>query len=316
MVSNYSITEPTHLLHTHKHTTTFLRFLKVMHLPEVARMYDVAERILGYDLKKLVLEGPENLLNQTLHSQPALLIAGLAAVEKLKHENPSALDQISYVAGLSLGEYTALVFAGALTFEDALRLVQVRAMAMQAASETTKGEMMTVIGLEDAALKRHCVKARKLTKEFVQISNFLNPKGRVISGQPNAVAAVRNVLQANTSVRLFDVPVSGAFHTKLMASARDALVESLGNTEIREPTIPVVANINGRPYNSPEDIQEGLARQLVDQVMWQKSIEYMIDKGIKVMYDMGPGKQIMGMIRQINKPIAKSDRPTAVNISV
>ena len=279
-------------------------------------MYEVAERILGYDLKKIVLEGPENLLNQTLHSQPALLIAGLAAVEKLKHETPTALDQIAYVAGLSLGEYTALVYARALTFEDAIRLVQVRAMAMQSASETTQGEMMTVVGLEDAALKRHCVKARKATKEFVQISNFLNPKGRVISGQPNAVAAVRNVLQANTGVRLFDVPVSGAFHTKLMAPAQDALIESLSNTPISEPTVPVIANINGRPYATPQDIQEGLARQLVGQVMWQKSVEYMISEGATVMYDMGPGKQIMGMLRQINKPIAKADRPTAVNIEV
>lgn len=298
--------QPSALLFVGQGAQTVGMTKELLDLPEVARMYDVAQKILGYDLKQIVLEGPENLLNQTLHAQPALLIAGLAAVEKLKRDNPSALNNVTQCAGLSLGEYTALVYAGAMSFEDAMRVVQARAMAMTAAATKTDGKMVTVIGMEDQPLEEVCRRAADSTSEPVQVSNYLFPKGRVIAGTPTAVNAVVNMIQAKSEITIKELAVSGAFHTELMSSARDALIDSLSCATITTPTVPVIANISAEPYKDAADVEAGLANQLVAPVMWQNVIEHMVETGIKVFYDMGPRSQLKTMNRHINRVAFKS----------
>jgi len=278
-----------------------------LEIPRVAEMYEIAEKVLGYDLKQIVMNGPAEKLSQTEYAQPALLIAGLAAVEKLRLSDSSALDNCAAVAGLSLGEYTALVHAGALSFEDAIKVVGVRAAAMQAAAEATNGKMVSVVGVTDAPLKGLCLLAENRTGKVVKIANYLFPKGRVVAGHAEAVDAFKIALSESNEkpLKVGDLVVSGAFHTSLMSSAQAAVANVLKEVEVKLPTIPVVANTTGRTYSSVEEIKTELAKQVVEPVLWENGVRSIIDSGCHLLYDMGPRTTIKAMVRKIDMKISK-----------
>lgn len=238
------------------------------------RMYDEASSVLGYDLGAVVRDGPPSTLTQTTYAQPALLVAGLAAVEQLKHDSPEYLPRCHATAGVSLGEYCALAFAGALTFGDAVRLVGIRATAMQAAADAVEGRMATVVGLDDRELEIVCAEAAAATGEHCSVSNFLFPRGRVIAGASSAVDAAWGLVKGKYGRRVVirGLEVSGAFHTPLMQPAVEALRAAVTATTLALPTVTVYANATGEPYTSTAEIREGLVQQLTSPVLWEQTI--------------------------------------------
>jgi len=281
-------------------------------IPEVARMFEVATDLLGYDLKQIVLHGPPEALNQTEHAQPALLIAGLAAVHKLQADDPGALSRVTAVAGLSLGEYTALVHAGALTFEDAIKVVGVRARAMQSAGKEAPGKMATVINLDDATLDAIVAEVSAQTGDVIAVSNLLFPKGRVLGGTPAALSAAVSAVKARGRVIVKELQVSGAFHTELMAKAQKPLADALAEVDISIPKIPVIANTTGKPYTSIDEIRTELVKQIVAPVLWEQSVEAILARHATTLYDMGPRQSIVPMIRKIDRAAAKKTKSVDV----
>eukprot|EP00041_Stephanoeca_diplocostata_P015828 m.303719 g.303719 ORF g.303719 m.303719 type:complete len:413 (+) comp20170_c0_seq7:103-1341(+) len=280
-------------------------------IPAVERMYQTAERVLGYDLKEIVLYGPEETLNETLYAQPALLIAGLAAVEKHMAEESNyggeTTARCAAALGLSVGEFAALVYAGALSFDDAISLVGIRAQAMSEAAHQLQGKMATVIGVQDSLLDQHCKDVVALLGKEVCISNFLFPLGRVVAGAPDAVDMVIERAKSTPGVRAMVKPlaVSGAFHTSLMAPAQGALRDALKMVDITMPRFPVISNTTGRPYTSPEEIRARLVDQIVQPVLWEESIRFLQNNACEVFYDMGPRTTLKTMLRKISPAAAK-----------
>lgn len=269
-------------------------------IPAVKALYDEAEEVLGYDLRKVVIEGPESKLNSTEFCQPAMFVAGLAAVEKLRAADPAAIEKCEAAAGLSLGEYTALVFAGAMAFKDALRIVKIRAEAMQRAGEVEPGTMLSVIGIPDAALTDMCARASASSKKTAIIANYLAPDIRVVSGHTEAVKAVAQEATPK-AVKVSFLDVSGAFHSPLMGSATDALRGALSTVSLSLPTrVSVYANTTGRKYRSVEEIREQLVLQVCEAVQWENSLREMLRDGATAFYELGPKRQIKSMMRKID----------------
>jgi len=272
-------------------------------IPKVKEMFDKAKEILGYDLLDLCLSGPKSKLDNTIHSQPALFVCSLAAVEKLRAENPKAVDSASCTAGLSLGEYTALVFAGVLSFEDALKVVKVRAESMaKAAGEGEPHGMMSIVGLADRDIEAICKQVRdKLGGDTVcQMANYLFPQGRVVSGHKKALAEAKKLATAKGALKAQEVAVSGAFHTSLMGSASSALEKVLGEVTFNNPRIPVYSNVTGSPFPGAEEIPALLKRQLCEPVRWEDTVKSIISAGKTQLHELGPGQQIKAMVKRID----------------
>ncbi|BDA43424.1 Malonyl CoA-acyl carrier protein transacylase [Coccomyxa sp. Obi] len=285
-------------------------------IPAVKKMLATAESVLGYDLLKLCLEGPKEKLDDTVYSQPALFVAGLAAVEKLRAEDPKLVDSCSAAAGLSLGEYCALVFAGALSFEDGLKVVKRRGESMAAAAKQGKPHgMLSIIGLGDAVLEDVCAKARaKLGGDTVcRIANYLFPTGRVASGHKDALAEVATLATAAGPMKAVPLAVSGAFHTPLMQPAREALIEVLGSVSFAEPRMPVYSNVTGAPFGAAEEIPGMLARQLVEPVQWERTLTALVkDAGKSQLAELGPGAQIKAMVKRVDMGVWKAMKNVSV----
>lgn len=274
-------------------------------LPRVKDMLDKAQQILGFDLLEICLKGPKELLDSTKVAQPALLVSDLAAVEMFKGDQPP-----SYYAGLSLGEYAALIAAGALSFEDGMKVVKVRSEEMDrcATSAVKPHGMLSVVGVDDAVLAKICssaleeVKRKDPSRDVVcQISNCLFPQGRVVSGHLDCLAIVEDLAKAKGALKTLSLAVAGAFHTPLMEPARQALVAALESVEIRRPLVPVISNVTGRPFpDDPNEIRSLLARQLVEPVMWESSIKHIISEGKNKLVECGPGTQIKAMVRRLD----------------
>eukprot|EP00730_Choanoeca_flexa_P012692 TRINITY_DN4528_c0_g1_i1.p1 TRINITY_DN4528_c0_g1~~TRINITY_DN4528_c0_g1_i1.p1 ORF type:complete len:342 (+),score=97.39 TRINITY_DN4528_c0_g1_i1:52-1077(+) len=283
---------------------------KEQSIPAVAQMYATAADVLGYDLKKIVME-EEQQINETKYCQPAMLIAGLAAVEKLKLEDPDALKLCQAAAGLSLGEYTALVHAGAMSLEDALRVVQVRAQGMQAAGEAQKGTMLSIVGVDDAAIAQACERAAAATGQVATVANLLAPGIRAVSGGPDALQQVHDALKDEATKVAFLV-VSGAFHTSMMAPAAEGLKKVLAEVDIRMPEMKVYANTTGKPYESVEQIRTELVKQVVEPVLWETTMKAMVADGHTSLYELGPRRQIKSMLRKVDPAVFKK----TVNVTV
>jgi len=270
-------------------------------LPAVREMLATAERVLGYDLLA-VTEGDRADLDDTARAQPALLVGGLAAV-----------DACSACAGLSLGEYTALVFAGALSLEDALRVVKVRAESMAAAAAAGDPHgMLSVIGLGDEALEALCGRVRGELGDgtVCQVANRLFPQGRVVSGHRRALDQAQTYAAEAGALKAAPLAVSGAFHTPLMAPARDALAAVLETVAIREPRVPVWSNVTARPVEGGADaLRALLARQLVEPVEWEATLTALVrDEGKSRLFELGPGAQIKAMCKRIDLDAWKAFR--------
>lgn len=271
-------------------------------LPAARELFARAAEVLGYDLLKLCCEGPAAELDSTNRSQPALYVCSLAALEQLKAEQPEVIASCTATAGLSLGEYTALAFAGALTFEDGLKLVAERGAAMQAAAEAAPSGMVSVLGLEVPQIETLCDEARQ--GEVLQIANLLCPGNTVCSGSKSACERLTAAAEAAGAMRVIPLAVAGAFHTSLMAPASDRLRAKLAATPLSAPRIPVVSNVDAQPHTDPAEIRELLVKQLVSPVLWERCVRTLHGElGIKTFYEVGPGKVLKGLMKRIDRSI-------------
>ena len=267
--------------------------------PEIRRFYENANDILGYDIAKLCFEGPAEELDSTIVSQPAIFLTSIAALESLKIESPDVLLSAEATAGLSLGEYTALVFAGAIQFEDGLKLVQKRGRVMQEASDATPSGMVSILGLERSQVEEICDKARG--DSTLQVANILCPGNIVISGTNGACERAAELAVEMGAMKAVPLAVAGAFHTPIMRPADEKLAEVLESIEIKKPTIPVISNVDAKPHDDPAEIREILVKQILQPVLWETSMRYLLEEGFDAFYEVGPGRVLRGLLRRIDR---------------
>lgn len=268
-------------------------------LPAVRELYDRAGGILGYDLAKLCFEGPAEQLDSTAHSQPALFVTSLAAVEALRAESPDVVLSCEAAAGLSLGEYTAMVFAGVMDFEDGLKLVQRRGAAMQEASDAIPSGMVSILGLERVEVEALCEKARG--DDVLEIANLLCPGNIAVSGSNAACERAAELALPFGAMKAVPLAVAGAFHTPIMKPAEGKLADALADVPMQSPKIPVVSNVDAQPHQDPEEIRQLLIRQVLNPVRWEDSMRYLLDEGFDDFYEVGPGRVLRGLLRRIDR---------------
>ncbi len=269
-------------------------------VPAAAALYSKASEILGFDLSKLCFEGPKEQLDATNISQPALFVSSLAALELVKAEQPELLAGVAMTAGLSLGEYTALVFAGAMSFEDGLKVVKRRGEAMQAAAEATPSGMASILLLDAEKVQAICDEASEVGQ--ISIANYLCPGNLVVSGSMEAVARAVELAEP-AGGRAIELAVAGAFHTSIMKPADDQVGEVLDTIEVSSPKIPVVSNVDAATHDDPSEIKDLLVRQVLNPVRWEDSIRMMLDAGVEEFYEIGPGKVLKGLMKRIARKV-------------
>ncbi|HZL89068.1 MAG TPA: ACP S-malonyltransferase [Pirellulaceae bacterium] len=269
-------------------------------LPSARAIFDRANEILGYDLAQLCFEGPAEKLDSTVHSQPALFVTSLAALEWLKANKPDVANAAAATAGLSLGEYTALVFAGVMSIEDGLRVVQQRGAAMQEAADATPSGMVSILGLERDQIEALCDQARG-SGEVLQIANLLCPGNIVVSGHKSACGKVAELATAAGAMKTIPLAVAGAFHTPIMQPAASRLTAALAGVTLRKPRIPVVSNVDAQPHDDPEEIRQLLVKQLVAPVRWEDSQRWLLSQGYGPQWEVGPGRVLRGLLRRIER---------------
>jgi [acyl-carrier-protein] S-malonyltransferase len=264
-------------------------------------LYEQADEILGISLSEICFEGPQETLNDTVNTQPAIFVTSLAALRVL--ETAGKLAVPAMVAGHSLGELTALVAAGAMDFEDGLRLVRERGRLMKVAGERSPGGMAAVLKMDDAEVERACRDAGDETGKAVQIANYNSPGQVVISGDSEALARAIELLKERGGRRIIPLAVSIAAHSPLMATVVQEFRAAIDDTPLREPKVPVVANISGRPLIGVEEIRAELAGQLTWPVRWTSSMQWMIGKGVSTFVEVGP-KDVLGkLLKRIDRSV-------------
>lgn len=269
--------------------------------PQVKQTFGSASEVLGYDLWKLVQEGPADELNQTHITQPAMLSAGVA-VWRIWQEKGGAAPAI--MAGHSLGEYSALVCAGSMTFEDAVGVVADRGRFMQQAVPAGEGAMAAILGLEDEKVVELCAKAAE--GEVVSAVNFNSPGQVVVAGSSNAVQRAVELAKENGAKRALLLPVSVPSHCALMRPAAEQLSARLKDITISAPTIPVLNNVDVTASSDPDAIRDALARQLYSPVRWVETIQKMASEGVDNLVECGPGKVLVGLNKRIDRNMAAS----------
>lgn len=267
----------------------------------VAQTFAEANEALGYDLKQIVLDGPESELNKTEITQPAILTASIAAYRAFKAALGDGAP--SAVAGHSLGEYSALVAAGALDFADAVRLVRLRGQAMQEAVPAGVGAMMAVLGLDDDVVIAGCAEASK-PDDGVWAANFNTPGQVVISGAKDAVARAGEIFTAKGARRCVPLAVSVPSHCPMMQSAADKLAAALAELKLNDAAIPVYANVTAAPVTASAAIVDCLVKQLIGSVRWVESVQKMKADGIEALIEVGPGRVLTGLNRKIDRSLA------------
>lgn len=260
--------------------------------PAAKVIFEKANQILGFDIVKLCFDGPKEELTKTDICQPAILTASIAALRAL--ESASGALSPKAVLGLSLGEYTALVAAGSMTFEDAVLLVRKRGQFMEEASRQNPGTMASVIGLSLEDIKKVCLETG------AEIANLNSPGQIVISGAKEKVEAASNLAKERGARKVIALDVSGAFHSGLMEPAAQRLKAEIDKIEIKPPKIKVVANVNAGYESSPGEIKENLIRQVKSPVLWEDSIRFLAGMGIKRYIEVGPGRVLAGLLRRID----------------
>jgi [acyl-carrier-protein] S-malonyltransferase len=273
-------------------------------VPQARELFSRASAILGYDLLAVCRSGPAERLNTTAVSQPAILVTSLAAVEVLRSRDGHPLDLARITAGLSLGEYTALVFAGALDFDDAVRLVDLRGRAMQECAEQRPGAMLAVLGVEREKLAALCDECRG--GDVLEVANVLCPGNIVASGSAEACRRLDAAATAAGAIKCVPLEVAGAFHTELMRPAVERLTAGLAAATLRPPRIPVVSNVDARPHADPDEIRSLLARQVVGVVEWNASMAYILSTGVRSIWEVGPGRVLRGLMKRIDRGVACS----------
>lgn len=269
-------------------------------LPAARQLYERANAVLGYELAQLCFEGPAEELDTTAISQPALFVTSLAALESLRQHSPDVVQACEFAAGLSLGEYTAMVFAGVLDFEAGLRLVQQRGRAMQDAADATPSGMVSILGMERSQIEKLCQEARS-DGEILEVANLLCPGNIVVSGTVSACERVAELANAAGAMKTIPLAVAGAFHTGIMRPADERLASALTEVVLRSPRIPVVSNVDAVPHADPEEIRSLLVKQVLSPVRWEDSIRYLMAQGCTQFYEVGPGKVLRGLLKRIDR---------------
>lgn len=276
-------------------------------LPSVRAMFDRAGEILGIDLRTLCFDGPPEALNATDVSQPAFFVASLAALESLKASSPEIVTGCQGAAGLSLGEYTALVFAGAMEFEAGLKLVRLRGEAMQSAATATKSGMASVLGLEESKVDELCARVEPFGRLWK--ANLLGPGNIVVSGDAAALERVESIAAELGAMKVISLAVSGAFHSPLMKPADSQLAEFLARTPISQPRIPVYSNVDATPHSEPDEIRATLVSQVLEGVRWEASMRRMLADGFDTFYEIGPGRVLTGLLKRIDRKVPCTSIP-------
>ena len=263
--------------------------------PEVQQLYQAADKALGYSLSDLCFSGPADELQQTNHAQPALLVTALAHLEALRLCFPGEYDTARFVAGHSLGEYTALVAAEALSFENGLRLVAERGRLMRESGSTNEGPtgMSAVIGMPDSELEGLCEEAE------VDLANINAPGQVVISGPIAALERAAMVAKDRGARRVIPLPVSAAFHSRWMRPMAGTFARHIASVEISDPCIELVANVTARPVTGAQDVRDMLEKQTYSSVRWVESVEYMVKHGVSRFIEIGPGRVLSGLVKRI-----------------
>ena len=268
--------------------------------PPAFQKFQQASQILGYDLLDICKNGPLEKLNSTVISQPAIYVSSLAALDMLNSESPDAAQSCQITAGLSLGEYSALTFAGAISFADGVALVKERGEAMQAASEKIPSGMLSVIGAEKEQIAELCEEVGKIG--LIKMANFLCPGNIVVSGD-NQACTMFEKIALEKGIRTIKLAVAGAFHTAIMEPALERLAKILSNTSIASTKVLVLANVDALEHTDPASIKNKLARQVVEPVLWENCIRKILDSGVEKLYEVGPGRVLAGLAKRINRKI-------------
>ena len=261
--------------------------------PTAKAWFDRANAALGYDLAKVCFEGPEADLTKTENAQPGIFLVSWVAFQLLKEQAPNL--KFEATAGLSLGEFTALTAAGALSFEDGLRVVRQRGKFMQEACEATKGGMAAIIGLDEAPTREVCAEAG------VVLANLNCPGQLVISGEAEKIAKACELAKAKGTKRALPLPVAGAYHSPLMASAQPKLAAELATAKISAPVVPVISNVTAQAHGAPMEISAKLVEQVCASVLWETSMRALLAQGYTRFIELGPGTALSGFMKRIDK---------------
>lgn len=269
--------------------------------PEARDVFHEVDDALEQKLSRGMWEGPEDELTLTANAQPALMAVSIAAMRVMEKGGLSLKDRVSYVAGHSLGEYSALCAAGMFSLADTARLLRIRGNAMQAAVPVGEGAMAAIIGLEAADVEAVCEAAAK--GGVCQIANDNGGGQLVISGTKAAVEAAAALASEKGAKRAIMLPVSAPFHSALMQPAADAMREALADVKKNAPIVPVVANVTVSPLSDPEEIAERLVEQVTGRVRWRETVGWFGENGVDTLYEIGSGKVLSGLVRRINRDL-------------
>ena len=262
--------------------------------PASKKIFDKADAVLGFPFSQICFEGPQEELKKTNNCQSAILTMSIAALEAFKSDASHKPETISYAAGLSLGEYSALVAAGALNFADAVNLVRQRGQFMEEEAALRPGKMLSLIGLDLAVVKQICVDSG------TEIANINCPGQTVISGGPKEISQAEELAKENKAKMAVVLEVSGAFHSTFMKGAALKLAAEIDKIKINPPSIPVVSNVTSRPFASVAEIKENLVKQVYSSVLWEDSMRFIISQGANSFIEFGPGKVLRGLMRRID----------------
>ena len=261
--------------------------------PSARGWFDRANAALGYDLASICFNGPEAELTKTENAQPGIFLVSWVAFQLLKEQAPAL--KFDATAGLSLGEFTALAAAGAMSFEDGLRVVRQRGKFMQEACDQTRGGMAAVIGLDEAPARAVCAEAG------VVLANLNCPGQLVISGETDKIARAIELAKAKGAKRAIPLPVAGAYHSPLMASAQPKLRAELAKIRISPPSVPVISNVTAQAHGAPAEVSARLVEQVTSPVLWEKSMRALLARGFTRFIELGPGTALGGFMKRIDK---------------
>ncbi|MBZ9905133.1 ACP S-malonyltransferase [Mesorhizobium sp. BR115XR7A] len=284
--------------------------------PEARRIFQEVDDALGENLSKLIWEGPEETLTLTANAQPALMAVSLAAIRALESRGFSLKDKVAYVAGHSLGEYSALAAAGFVSVADAARLLRIRGNAMQAAVPAGEGAMAAIIGLEQADVEAACAEAALGAGKgaVCQVANDNGGGQLVISGAKAAVELAAKLCTEKGAKRALMLQVSAPFHSALMTPAANVMREALAGVTKTAPIVPVVSNVSVQPSTDPDGIAGRLVEQVTGRVRWRETVEWFGANGVTTLYEIGAGKVLSGLARRINRDIATASVGSAAEV--
>lgn len=268
----------------------------------IKELFAKASDILGYSISDVCFNGPKEKLDSTVISQPALFVTSMAALEYLKLEKPEVVEACSGAAGLSLGEYSALAFAGVISFEEGLKLVQQRGEAMQAAADACDSGMVSVLGLDAEKVQQVCDSAR-IDGQVLQPANYLCPGNIAVSGHAESCQRVEEVAMAAGAMKVVPLAVAGAFHTSIMESAVDSLGRAVAATSFSDSKVPVYCNVDATAHTGAADFGPLLVKQICSPVRWHDSLDAMLADGYDEFYEVGTGRVLRGLLKRIKRKL-------------